>query len=53
MVEQLEKNVVSFLHEEHVSDNPTGQEGTIGIGNVDVPIHFSNIIEEFHALIKE
>ena len=47
MVEQFEENAASFLQEEHVSDNQTRQERTTNIGNVDVPIHFPNAIEEF------
>ena len=51
MVEQLEKNATSFLQEEHASNNLTRQEANIG--NVDVPIHFPNVIKEFQALIEE
>ena len=51
MVEQLERNAANFLQEGYASDNPIGQEADIG--NVDVPIHFPNVIEKFQALIKE
>ena len=40
-----------FTQEEYALDNPVGQEA--GIGNVDVPIHFPNSIEQFQALIEE
>ena len=53
MVEKLEKNIVSFHREAHALDNPTGQKGIVGIGNVDVPIHFPNITVEFQDLIEE
>ena len=51
IVEQLEKNLASFLQEEHASDSPNRQEAVIG--NVDVPIHFPNAIDEFQVLIEE
>ena len=53
MVEQLEKNTTSFLQEEHASDSSIGQEGTPSMGNVNVLIHFPNVIEEFQSLIEE
>ena len=53
MVEQLKKNATSLLQEEHTSASPTRQEGTVGVCNVDVPIHFPNAIEELQDLIGE
>ena len=51
MVEQLERNAINFLKEEYTSDNSIKQE--VSIGNVDVPIHFPNVVEKFQVLIKE
>ena len=55
MVEYFERNTIDFLEEEYASDNPFGQEASIG--NVDdddthvpTPVEFQAMIDDLQGL---